>query len=48
MAHLLSEARAFYDAEMIAQIINPMLRSYRHDPYAMSNNKKPTIVLLIL
>jgi hypothetical protein len=40
---LLLEAKAFYDAEMIAQIINAILRSSRHHQPAMSNNKKPTI-----
>jgi hypothetical protein len=35
------EAKAFYGAEMIAQIINAILRS--HHQLAMSNNKKPTI-----
>jgi len=43
IAQLLSEARAFYDAEMIAQIINAMLRSYYHHQNTMNNNKKPTI-----
>ena len=42
IAQFLSEARAFYDAEMIAQIINAILRSSSHQ-YIMSNNKKPTI-----
>ncbi|MGA9165860.1 MAG: hypothetical protein WB053_00635 [Nitrososphaeraceae archaeon] len=42
IAQLLSEAKAFYDAEMIAQIINAMLRSYHHQ-YTINNNKKPTI-----
>ena len=41
IAQLLSEARAFYDAEMIAQIINAILRS--HHQHSMNNNKKPTI-----
>jgi hypothetical protein len=40
IAQLLLEAKAFYDAEMIAQIINAILRSGQH---AMNNNKKPTI-----
>jgi hypothetical protein len=42
IAQLLSEARAFYDAEMIAQIINAILRSY-HYQRTINNNKKPTI-----
>ena len=42
IAQLLSEARAFYDAEMIAQIINAILRSYQHQ-HTMSNNQKPAI-----
>jgi hypothetical protein len=41
IAQLLLEARAFYDAEMIAQIINAILRSSSQP--AISNNKKPTI-----
>jgi hypothetical protein len=36
IAQLLLEAKAFYDAEMIAQIINAILRSGQH---AMNNNK---------
>jgi hypothetical protein len=44
IAQLLLEAKAFYDAEMIAQIINAILRSSsHHNQHAMSNNKKPTI-----
>lgn len=43
IAQLLLEAKAFYDAEMIAQIINSILRSSSHHQHAMSNNKKPTI-----
>ena len=43
IAQLLSEARAFYDAEMIAQIINAILRSSSHHQHAMNNDKKPTI-----
>ena len=43
IAQLLLEAKAFYDAEMIAQIINAILRSSSHHQHAMSNNKKPTI-----
>jgi hypothetical protein len=41
IAQLLSEASAFYDAEMIAQIINAILRSYHHQ--RTINNNKPTI-----
>jgi hypothetical protein len=41
IAQLLLEAKAFYDAEMIAQIINAILRS--HHQHTMNNNKKPTI-----
>jgi len=40
IAQLLSEASAFYDAEMIAQLINAMLRSYHH---TKKKNNKPTI-----
>jgi hypothetical protein len=45
IAKLLSEARAFYDAEMISQIINAMLRSYHYQRTIDNNynNKKPTI-----
>ena len=39
IAQLLSETRAFYDAEMIAQLINTMLRSYHHQ----SSPNKPII-----
>jgi hypothetical protein len=42
IAQLLSEARAFYDAEMVAQIINAMLRSY-HQWRTKKDNKKSTI-----
>jgi hypothetical protein len=42
IAQLLSESTAFYDAEMIAQITNAMLRSYHHQQ-TINNNKKPTI-----
>jgi hypothetical protein len=42
IAQLLSEARAFYDAEMIASIINAILRSNHHQ-HTMNNNKKLTI-----
>jgi hypothetical protein len=31
IAELLSEASAFYDAEMISQLINAMLRSYHNN-----------------
>ncbi|HZB16818.1 MAG TPA: hypothetical protein VE445_06580, partial [Nitrososphaeraceae archaeon] len=31
IAELLSEANAFYDAEMISQLINAMLRSYHNN-----------------
>jgi Trp operon repressor len=41
IAQLLSEASAFYDAEMIAQIINAILRSNHHQ--RTINNNKPTI-----
>ena len=46
IANLLSEARAFYDAEMIAQIINAILRNYHYQRttnYNNSNTRKPTI-----
>jgi hypothetical protein len=46
IAKLLSEAMAFYDAEMIAQIINAMLRNYHYQRainYNDSNTMKPTI-----
>jgi hypothetical protein len=43
IAQLLSESSAFYDAEMIAQITNAMLRSYHHQQTINDNNKKPTI-----
>ena len=33
IAELLSEANAFYDAEMISQLINAMLRSYHNNTY---------------
>jgi hypothetical protein len=41
IAELLSEASAFYDAEMISQLINSMLRNYRND--IKEHTKKPTI-----
>jgi hypothetical protein len=31
IAQLLSEANAFYDSEMISQLINTMVRNYHHD-----------------
>jgi hypothetical protein len=46
IANLLSEAMAFYDAEMIAQIINAILRNYHYQRttnYNNSNTRKPTI-----
>lgn len=48
IAKLLSEARVFYDAEMIAQIINAMLRSYHYQQTINnnSNNMKHTIDLV--
>jgi hypothetical protein len=41
IAQLLSEAIAFYDAEMISQLINTMLRGYHYQH--RRNNNKPTI-----
>jgi hypothetical protein len=41
IAQLLSEASAFYDAEMISQLINTMLRSYHYQH--RRNNNKPSI-----
>jgi hypothetical protein len=41
IANLLSEARAFYDADMIAQIINVILRNYHYQ--RTINYNKPTI-----
>jgi hypothetical protein len=41
IAELLSEARAFYDAEMISQLINAMLRSYHNN--TKDHISKPTI-----
>jgi hypothetical protein len=46
IVNLLSEARAFYDAEMIAQIINAILRNYHYQRtmnYNDSNTRRPTI-----
>jgi hypothetical protein len=37
------EAKVFYDAEMIAQIINAILRSSSRHQHDINNNKKPTI-----
>jgi hypothetical protein len=41
IAQLLSEDSTFYDAEMISQLINAMLRSYHYQHKRNSN--KPTI-----
>ena len=41
IAELLSEANAFYDAEMISQLINAMLRSYHNA--TKENTRKPTM-----
>jgi len=41
IAQLLSEESTFYDAEMISQLVNAILRSY-HFP-DKRNSKKPTI-----
>ena len=41
IAQLLSEESAFYDAEMISQLINAMLRSYQYQHKRNSN--RPTI-----
>jgi hypothetical protein len=41
IAELLSEASAFYDAEMISQLINAMLRSYHNN--TEDHTRKPTI-----
>ena len=41
IAELLSEASAFYDAEMISQLINAMLRSYHNN--TKEHTRKPTI-----
>src|ERR671915_2581944 len=41
IAKLLSEANAFYDAEMISQLINAMLRSYHNN--TKDHIRKPTI-----
>jgi hypothetical protein len=41
IAELLSEASAFYDAEMISQLINAMLRNYRSS--TKDHTRKPTI-----
>jgi hypothetical protein len=41
IAELLSEASAFYDAEMISQLINAMLRNYSYNN--KDHTRKPTI-----
>ena len=41
IAELLSEASAYYDAEMISQLINAMLRNYRSS--TKDHTSKPTI-----
>jgi hypothetical protein len=41
IAQLLSEANAFYDSEMISQLINTMVRNYHHD--TKNHTRKPTI-----
>lgn len=41
IAQLLSEATVFYDAEMISQLINAMLRNYHYS--AKDHISKPTI-----
>ena len=41
IAELLSEASAYYDAEMISQLINAMLRTYRSR--TKDHIRKPTI-----
>ena len=41
IAELLSEASAYYDAEMISQLINAMLRTYRSS--TKDHTRKPTI-----
>jgi hypothetical protein len=41
IAELLSEATAFYDSEMISQLINAMLRNYRNS--TKDHTMKPTI-----
>jgi len=38
---LLSEASAFYDAEMISQLMNAMLRNYSNN--TKDDTRKPTI-----
>ena len=38
---LLSEASAFYDSEMISQLINTMVRNYHHG--TKNHTRKPTI-----
>ena len=41
IAQLLSEANAFYDSEMISQLINTMVRNYHHG--TKNHISKPTI-----
>jgi hypothetical protein len=41
IAELLTEASAFYDAEMISQLINAMLRNYRNN--IKGQTRKPAI-----
>ena len=41
IAELLSESSAYYDAEMISQLINAMLRNYRSS--TKDHTRKPTI-----
>ena len=41
IAELLTEASAFYDAEMISQLINAMLRNYRNNTKGQTT--KPAI-----
>jgi hypothetical protein len=41
IAELLAEASAFYDAEMISQLINAMLRNYRNN--TKGQTRKPAI-----
>jgi len=41
IAQLLAEESTFYDAEMISQLVNAMLRSYHYQD--RRNSKKPTV-----
>ena len=41
IAQLLSEANAFYDSEMLSQLINTMVRNYHHG--TKNHTRKPTI-----